>query len=65
MTTAEIINHILANGLVEEVYENLRQYREKEFEDIKKELSEQRATLRLIDKVTKDKTVKDILSDER
>jgi NTP pyrophosphatase (non-canonical NTP hydrolase) len=63
MTTVEIINHILANGLVEEVYEILRQHREKEFEDVKHELSEHRATLRLIGKVTEDKTVKDILSD--
>ena len=61
--TYEIVTEIVVNGLVNEVYEILRQYREKEFEDVKHELSEHRATLKLIGKVTKDKTVKDILSD--
>lgn len=63
MTREEIIGHIVSSGLEEEVYEILRNYREQKFKNMESKIAESEATLRLISKITKDRTVKDILAD--
>lgn len=63
MTKEEIIVYIIFNELEDEVYEALHKYREHKFKNMEHKLAESESTLRLIGKVTKDKTVKDILLD--
>ena len=63
MTKEEIITYIISNRLEDEVYEALHRYREHKFKNMEHKLAESESTLKLIGKITKDKTVKDILSD--
>ena len=62
-TLSEILNYIVKNNMVDEVYEQLRIIRENEIKKLRDDNAEQRATLNLIRKITKDKNVRNILSE--
>ena len=64
-TLNEVLNCILKNNMVDEVYEQLRIIKEDEIKKLKEREIDQRATLNLIRKITKDKNVKNILSETK
>ena len=63
-TLSEILNYIVKNNIVDEVYEQLRIIRENEIKKLRDDNAEQRATLNLIRKITRDKNVRNILSED-
>ena len=63
MTVEQILTEIYKNGCVDEVFLALSKRVISEKESLTKQVAENNATLRLIGKITKDKTVKDILEE--
>lgn len=63
MTKAEILQAIIDNGYIDEIYEELRRFREERYRRVVHELRDSRATLKLIKKLSKDKVVQDILEE--
>jgi len=61
MTVEQILTEIYRSGCADEVFLALSKYVISEKEGLNKQIAENNATLRLIGKITKDKTVKDIL----
>ena len=64
MTVEQILMEIYKNDCVDEVFLALSKRMIADKENMEKTIAENSATLRLIGKVTKDKTVKDILADD-
>lgn len=64
MTNKEIVQNIIDNNAIEEIYEILRQMREETFKAVVKENAENKAILRIIKKLSKEKVVRDILCED-
>ena len=62
LTPSQILEEIFKSGCVEEIFLELSRCLISDRKDMQKELSEKDSTLRLIGKISKDKTVLDILS---
>ena len=63
MTVEQILTEIYRSGCVDEVFLALSKRVISEKETLNKQVAENNATLRLIGKITKDKTVKEILEE--
>lgn len=63
MTVEQILTEIYRSGCADEVFLALSKRVISEKESLNKQIAESDATLRLIGKVTKDKTVKEILEE--
>ena len=63
MTVEQILNEIYRSGCTDEVFLELSKCVINEKEKLNKQIAENNATLRLIGKVAKDKTVKEILEE--
>lgn len=63
MTVEQILTEIYSSGCADEVFLALSKRVISEKEELNKQIAESNATLRLIGKVTKDKTVKEILEE--
>lgn len=63
MTTEQILTEIYKSGCADEVFLALSKRVIDEKESLIKQVAENNATLRLIGKITKDKTVKEILEE--
>ena len=64
MINKEIIQNIIDNNAIDEIYEILRQMREETFKAVVKKNAENKATLRIIKKLSKEKVVRDILCED-
>ena len=63
MTVEQILTEIYRSGCADEVFLALSKHVISEKEKLNKQIAENNATLRLIGKITKDKTVKEILEE--
>ena len=63
MTVEQILAEIYRSGCADEVFLALSKRVISEKEELNKQIAENNATLRLIGKITKDKTVKEILEE--
>lgn len=63
MKVEQILTEIYRSGCVDEVFLALSKHVISEKEELNKQIAENNATLRLIGKITKDKTVKEILEE--
>ena len=63
MTVEQILTEIYKSDCADEVFLALSKYVISEKEKLNKQIAENSATLRLIGKITKDKTVKEILEE--
>ena len=63
MTAEQILTEIYKSGCADEVFLALSKHVISEKESLNKKIAENNATLRLIGKITKDKTVKEILEE--
>lgn len=63
MTVEQILTEIYKSGCADEVFLALSKHVISEKEKLNKQIAENNATLRLIGKITKDKTVKEILKE--
>lgn len=63
MTVEQILTEIYRSGCADEVFLALSKRVISEKETLNKQVAENNATLRLIGKITKDKTVKEILEE--
>ena len=63
MTVEQILTEIYKSNCTDEVFLALSKRVISEKEELNKQIAENNATLRLIGKVTKDKTVKEILEE--
>ena len=63
MTVEQILNEIYRSGCADEVFLALSKRIISEKDSLNKQIAENSATLRLIGKITKDKTVKEILEE--
>lgn len=63
MTVEQILTEIYKSGCADEVFLALSKQVISEKEELNKKVAENNATLRLIGKITKDKTVKEILEE--
>lgn len=63
MTVEQILVEIYKSGCADEVFLALSKRIISEKESLNKQIAENNATLRLIGKITKDKTVKEILEE--
>ena len=63
MTVEQILTEIYSSNCADEVFLALSKRVISEKEELNKQIAENNATLRLIGKITKDKTVKEILEE--
>lgn len=63
MTVEQILTEIFKSGCIDEVFLELSKRVITQKKEMDKQIAEKSATLRLIGKITKDKTIKEILED--
>ena len=64
MTTEQILAEIYKNHCEDEIFCELSRQMIQDKKDMKHTIADQKATLRIIGKVTKDQTVKNILAED-
>jgi hypothetical protein len=63
MTIEQILTEIYKNGYTDEIFLALSRRVINEKEKMNKQIAEDKATLRIISKITEDKTIKEILEE--